>query len=53
MKTKSIKQANRMLLLWIAGMLLSVQAFAQVITVNGLVKDSMGEPIIGANLIVK
>ena len=53
MKTKSIKQANRMLLLWIAGMLLSVQAFAQVITVNGLVKDSMGEPIIGANVIVK
>ena len=42
-----------MLLLWIAGMLLSVQAFAQVITVNGLVKDSMGEPIIGANVIVK
>ena len=35
------------------GMFLSLSAFAQQITVNGHVKDSMGEPVIGANVLEK
>ena len=35
------------------GMLLSVQAFAQSLTVTGVVKDNMGEAVIGANVVVK
>ena len=32
---------------------ISVGAFAQQITVNGVVQDTQGEPIIGANILVK
>ena len=35
------------------GLLLSVNAFAQQLTVKGVVKDQTGEPIIGANVLVK
>lgn len=35
------------------GLIMSVGAFAQQITVKGLVKDSTGEPVIGANVLVK
>ncbi len=35
------------------GLLLSVAAFAQQITVKGVVKDTEGEPLIGASIVVK
>ena len=35
------------------GMFLSLGAYAQQITVKGHVKDAMGEPVIGANVIAK
>lgn len=41
------------LLVLIVGLLLSVDASAQQILVKGLIKDTMGEPIIGANVVVK
>ncbi|WP_300702421.1 TonB-dependent receptor [Bacteroides sp.] len=41
------------LLLLIAGLLLSVDAFAQQMVVKGLIKDTTGEPVIGANVVVK
>ena len=44
---------SKFLLLWLVGVLLSVQAFAQGITVKGVVKDNTGEPVIGANVLVK
>ncbi|WP_420867858.1 SusC/RagA family TonB-linked outer membrane protein [Bacteroides caecigallinarum] len=34
-------------------MLMAVQGFAQAITVKGVVKDKTGEPVIGANVVVK
>ena len=34
-------------------MFLSLGAYAQQITVKGHVKDAMGEPVIGANVIAK
>lgn len=40
------------LLLIIMGLVFSVQVFAQAITVKGVVKDSAGEPVIGANVVV-
>ena len=40
------------LLLMIMGLVFSVQVFAQAITVKGVVKDSAGEPVIGANVVV-
>ena len=48
-----MKSTSKYLLLWIAGMLLSVQAFAQAIVVNGTVVEKDGEPIIGANVLIK
>ena len=39
--------------LFLLGMLLPLHAFAQQITVNGVVQDVQGEPIIGANILVK
>ena len=41
------------LLILIVGLLLSVDASAQQVAVKGLIKDSTGEPIIGANVVVK
>lgn len=43
----------KILLTMIAGLFLSVSAFAQQITVKGHVKDTAGEPVIGANVLVK
>lgn len=43
----------KVLLMLVAGLFLSIDAFAQQIAVKGLVKDTTGEPIIGANVVVK
>ena len=43
----------KVLLTFVVGLFLSAGAFAQQITVKGIVKDSSGEPIIGANVVVK
>lgn len=40
-------------MVWMAGMLLSAQVFAQDLTVKGHVKDETGEPVIGANILIK
>lgn len=52
-----MKQANqriyRMILPLLLGMFLSLGAFAQQVSVRGHVKDSNGEPVIGANVVVK
>lgn len=42
----------KVLLMFIVGLFLSVNTFAQQIVVKGIVKDTTGEPIIGANVIV-
>lgn len=44
---------SRFLLLWVVGILLSVQVFAQGLTVKGVVKDNTGMGVIGANILVK
>lgn len=41
------------LLITIVGLFLSADAFAQQMLVKGLVKDTTGEPVIGANVVVK
>lgn len=43
----------KMILPLLTGMLLSLSAYAQQVTVKGHVKDAMGEPVIGANVVVK
>ncbi len=43
----------KVLLTLMVGCFLSIDAFAQQITVKGLVKDTAGEPIIGANVVIK
>lgn len=52
-----MKQVNlriyRMILPLLFGLFLSVSAFAQQISVKGHVKDATGEPVIGANVVVK
>ena len=52
-----MKQVNlriyRMILILLVGLSLSAGAYAQQISVGGIVKDQMGEPVIGANVIVK
>lgn len=52
-----MKQVNlriyRMILPLLFGLLLSLSAFAQQISVKGYVKDAAGEPVIGANVLVK
>ena len=52
-----MKQANprifRTILTLFLGMLLSVGAYAQQVSVKGTVKDHIGEPVIGANVLVK
>ena len=49
MKQVNIQVPSRMLALFV-GLLLTVGAFAQQITVKGHVKDATGEPIIGATV---
>ena len=52
-----MKQVNlriyRMILILLVGLSLSAGTYAQQISVGGIVKDQMGEPVIGANVIVK
>lgn len=48
-----MKNSSKFLLLWLVGILLSVQAFAQSLTVQGNVKDNTGMGVIGANILVK
>ena len=52
-----MKQINlriyRIILILLVGLFLSAGAYAQQISVGGIVKDQMGEPVIGANVIVK
>lgn len=52
-----MKQVNlriyRIILILLVGLLLSAGAYAQQISVGGIVKDQMGEPVIGANVLVK
>lgn len=43
----------KILLIVVVGLLLSVDAFAQQIAIKGIVKDTTGEPVIGANVVVK
>ena len=43
----------KVLLMLVIGCFLSIDAFAQQITVKGLVRDTAGEPIIGANVVIK
>ncbi len=43
----------KVLLMLMVGCFLSIDAFAQQMTVKGLVKDTTGEPIIGANVVIK
>ena len=43
----------KVLLTFVVGLFMSVGAFAQQIAVKGVVKDGTGEPIIGANVVVK
>ena len=43
----------KVLLILMAGLFLSAEAFAQQIAVKGIVKDKAGEPITGANVVVK
>ncbi len=53
MKVKILRSSGKFLLLWVVGILLSVQAFAQSITVKGIVKDETGLGVIGASVQVK
>lgn len=53
MEIKKRNVVSRFLLLWVVGMLLSVQVFAQGLTVKGVVKDNTGMGVIGANILVK
>ncbi|HIZ32254.1 MAG TPA: carboxypeptidase-like regulatory domain-containing protein, partial [Candidatus Bacteroides merdigallinarum] len=53
MKGKLLRSSGKFLLLWMVGILLSVQAFAQSMTVKGVVKDDTGFGVIGASVQVK
>lgn len=52
-----MKQVNlriyRTFLTLLLGLFLTLGAYAQQISVTGTVKDQMGEPVIGANVLVK
>ena len=43
----------KILIMLTGGLLLTLNSFAQSISVQGTVKDTTGEPIIGANVVVK
>ena len=53
MNVKNLKSSCKFLLLWVVGILLSVQAFAQSMTVKGIVKDETGLGVIGASVQLK
>ena len=44
---------SQTILTLLVGLFLSAGAYAQQISVRGIVKDQMGEPVIGANVLVK
>ena len=52
-----MKQVNlriyKAILPLLMGLFISLGAYAQLISVKGHVKDAVGEPVIGANIIVK
>lgn len=48
-----VRHTGKYLLLAIVGMLLSLHAFAQSLTVKGTIIDKNGEAIIGANVLIK
>lgn len=52
MKLVNLKIVKSVLLICI-GLCFSVGAFAQQVTVSGHVRDAQGEPVIGANVVVK
>ncbi|MDR0976462.1 MAG: TonB-dependent receptor [Prevotellaceae bacterium] len=52
MKQVNLK-TSRLFLTLLLGLFVSMGAYAQQITVKGLVKDQTGEPVIGANVLVK
>lgn len=52
-KNAFIRKSGRALLLCAAGMLITAQAYGQALTIKGVVKDKAGEPVIGANVLVK
>ena len=43
----------KVLLTLVVGLFLSISAFAQQISIKGVVKDTTGEPVIGANVVIK
>ena len=43
----------RMVLFLLLGLFTSVIAYSQQISVKGIVKDQIGEPVIGANVLVR
>ena len=53
MKRTIFNSYGRFLLLCMMGILFTAQAFAQALTVKGIVKDGTGEAVIGANIVVK
>lgn len=48
---KNTERTSRLLSLFILLCLIPIWAFAQTVTVKGIVKDGMGEPVIGASVI--
>lgn len=53
MKQSNCRTHYKPILLFFIGLLLSVSAFAQQITVRGHVKDTSGDPVIGANVVLQ
>lgn len=52
-KILKLKGRLRLLLLTLAGLFFSIGIYAQQFTVKGTVKDALGEPVIGANILEK
>ena len=48
-----LNSTSKFLAVWIVGVFLSLQAFAQGLIVKGVVKDNAGMGVIGANVLVK
>lgn len=47
------KFLEKIFIVWIGGLLSTFHAFAQTIAVQGTVMDTAGEPVIGANVLIK
>lgn len=52
-KMLKLKGGLRLLLMILAGLFFTMGIYAQQINVKGVVKDSSGQPVIGANVLVK